>query len=50
MGVLVGKDEVVERQGALVDRPLHRLPSNGDEELLDGGCMTGKSVPWLVRR
>jgi len=29
--------------------PCTSLPSNGDEELLDGGCMEGKSVLQLVR-
>ena len=30
--------------------PCTTLPSNGDEELLDGGCMACKSVLQLVRR
>jgi hypothetical protein len=56
MGVLVGEDEMVERQGALADLGWHpptvpctALPSNGDEELLDGSCMADRLVLQLVR-
>ena len=53
MGVLVGEDEVVKRRWGIGQHWGRRstvpiaLPSIGDEKLLDGGCMAGRSVAMV---